>query len=172
MKYMEKGNFQNNPLMKLTLGFMLLFIFGLWITNFLMVFSKMGFTPTSVATYYLGSQDNFTLPRTPQSMLEVTHFHLPIMALVILMLTHLMIFAPGKNQTKILIIVTTFLSAFLGEASSWLVRFVSPQFAPLKILCFFIFQGMLAYLLVGLGSFLFFSNRRSKKDSRIKKIHH
>ena len=34
------------------------------------------------------------MPRTYQSMIEITHMHLPMMAMVVLLLTHLPIFAP------------------------------------------------------------------------------
>ncbi|OVE77131.1 hypothetical protein BVX98_03460 [bacterium F11] len=162
MKYMERGGFQNQPLMKLTLGFMLLFLLGLWISNFLLYFSKMGLTPESVTSYYLGSEAQFSAPRTYQSMLEVTHMHLPVMAIVILMLTHLIIFAPFKNPTKVLIIATSFLSAFLGEAAGWLTRFVNPSFSYLKIGCFFLFQVMLILLIFSLGRFLFGSHTKKR----------
>src|SRR4051812_69293 len=115
MKYMQNGGFQNNPLMRLTLAMTLIFVVGLWATNFLMYFSKMGLTKMSVIHYYLGSDADFTLPRTYQSMLEVTHFHLPIMAVVILLMTHLVIFAPFEDGAKAAIIITSFGSAFLGE---------------------------------------------------------
>ena len=154
MKYMQNGGFQNHPLMKLTIGLTLLFLSGLWATNLLLYFSKMGFTPTSVVAYYLGSETDFTVPRTYQSMLEVTHFHLPMMAVVVLLLTHLLIFAPFKNWTKVTFILTAFLSGFLNETSSWLVRFVNPHFAYLKITCFLIFQGTLLFLIASLTWFL------------------
>jgi len=46
-------------------------------------------------------------------MLEVTHAHLPMMALVMLLLTHLLIFAPYSRRTRVLIIVGAFLEAGL-----------------------------------------------------------
>jgi len=167
MKYMEKGGFQSQPLMRLTLGFTLLFFIGLWITNFFFYFTKMGLTPSSVIQYFHGSETNFIPARTFQSMLELTHFHLPIMAVVILLLTHLIIFAPISDKIKVTIISSAFLSAFLGEASSWLVRFISPHFAILKIACFLIFQSVLFILILGLGLYISFppkGKRASQKE--------
>jgi len=166
MKYMEQGGFKNHPLMRLTLSFSVLFFCGLWITNFLLYFNKMGLTPGSVEAYYLGSDAEFTVARTYQSMLEITHFHLPMMALVVLMLTHLIIFAPFKDKTKTLIISASFLSAFLTEGSSWLVRFVHPKFSVLKIASFLTFQALLAYLLFALIIYLW---SESSKKGRSKK---
>ncbi|MBI4529911.1 MAG: hypothetical protein HY709_00160 [Candidatus Latescibacteria bacterium] len=154
MKYMQNGGFQNHPLMRLTLTLTLIFLVGFWITNFLLYFSKMGLTPGSVVSYYLGSEEEFRPARSYQSMLETTHFHLPMMALVILMLTHLLIFVPFRYRTKVGFILTTFLSGLLNEGAGWLVRFVSLYFAWVKVVSFLILQGSLAYLLSTLLFFL------------------
>lgn len=82
MKYMQTGGFEKNPFMRLTLLMTALFLLGLWITNFALYFSKMGLTIDSVASYYLGSEANYTSPRTYGAMLEVTHMHLPMMGIV------------------------------------------------------------------------------------------
>ena len=161
MKYMQNGGFQNNPLMRLTLYFTIFFLFGFWLTNFAMYFAKMGFDPGSVASYYLGSEEEFRQPRTYQSMLEVTHGHLPMMAIVILMLTHLMIFTPFQKATKIGIISMAFLSAFMNEAASWLTRFVHPGFAWLKIISFSLFQALLALLMISLAIMLIKARQRA-----------
>ena len=163
MKYMERGGFQNHPLMKLTLNFMLVFLTGLWVTNFLLYFKKMSLTPSSVIHYYLGSGADFSVPRTYQSMLEVSHMHLPMIAIVVLMLTHLIIFSPFSDRLKAVIISTSFLSALLTEASGWLVRFVHPQFAYLKILSFLVFQGMLIFLIFSLGLYLWKSKTKKTR---------
>lgn len=93
-------------------------------------------------------------------MLEVTHMHLPMIAIVTLLLTHLLIFAPFTNRVKVLFIVGSFSAALLNEASSWLVRFSSPSFAYLKIASFLTFEGMVAFLIVALGWFLWSSPSR------------
>jgi len=162
MKYMQTGGFQGHPLMRLTLLWLVVFLTGLWITNFGFYFSKMGLTPQSVVDYYCGSQALFSQPRSFQSMLEVTHFHLPMMAIVILMLTHLLIFAPFSDRVKIGFISTTFGSALLEEGSGWLVRFISPSLAILKILSFLTFQALMAFLLFALARFLLGTSTKKK----------
>jgi hypothetical protein len=154
MKYMQTGGMQSHPLMRLTLYFTLFFLFGFWVTNFAMYFAKMNLTPQSVVDYYLGSDAEFRMPRTYQSMLEVTHAHLPMMAIVILVLTHLLIFSSFQSRTKVAFISLTFLSTFLHEGAGWLVRFVDPLFAWLKVTTFVVMQGMLAFLLGALLLFL------------------
>jgi hypothetical protein len=151
---MQNGGFQNQSLMKLTLLLTLLFLTGFWVTNFALYFSKMNLTPQSVRGYYLGSEEDYTMPRTYQSMLEVTHSHLPMMALVVLLLTHLLIFAPYAFKTKVGFIVSGFALAFLNESAGWLVRFVSPAFAWLKVAAFVSFQAVLGFLILALALFL------------------
>lgn len=154
MKYMQEGGFQKHPLMRLTITLTLFFFLGLWISNFLMYFSRMNLSPQSVTAYYLGSEETFRPPRSYQSMLEVTHFHLPIMGIALLLLTHLLIFAPFKNRTKIGFIVTAFFSAVMNEGAGWLVRFVNPNFAYLKIASFLVFQMVMGFLIAGVFWFL------------------
>ncbi|MDP3542577.1 MAG: hypothetical protein Q8T11_08950 [Elusimicrobiota bacterium] len=159
MKYMQGGGFQNNPLMRLTLSWTLLFAGGLWFTNGAMYLKRMSLTPASVQAYYLGDAEEYSQPRSAASMLEVSHAHLATMGVMILLLTHLAIFAPWEDRAKRWIIGLGFGSAFLGEASGWLVRFVSPSFAVLKIACFLTFQAVLALLIVVLATFLYKAGR-------------
>jgi hypothetical protein len=151
---MERGGFQGQPLMRLTLGLSILLLALFWVTNFALFASRLGFTPASVAAYYVGSEADYRPPRTAGSMLEVTHAHLPMMALVVLLLTHLLIFAPYSKRTRVLLIVGAFLSAALDEGAGWLVRFVHPGFAVVKLAAFASLQGILAFLLVTLALFL------------------
>ncbi len=154
MKYMQTGGFQSHPLMRLTLYWTLAFLSGLWVTNAAMYLTRMGLAPASVQEYYRGSGAEFSAPRSFASMLEVSHAHLPIMGVVALLLTHLMIFAPYRERTRRAIIHATFLSALAGEGAGWLVRFAHPGFAVLKIGAFLAFQGLLAWLIIGLAVFL------------------
>ncbi len=163
MKYMLNGSFQNQNLMKLTLLLTLVFLTAFWLSNFALYFAKMNLTPQSVKEYYLGSEETFRMPRTYQSMLEVTHSHLPMIGLVVLLLTHLLIFAPYKFTTKVGLILSGFLFALLNESAGWLVRFVSPDFAWLKVAAFLSFQGILGFLIIALTIFLVKRNTAKPK---------
>lgn len=154
MKYMERGGFQNQELMRWTLGATCALLAAFWVTNAALFVSRLGMTPGSIASYYLGSDGEFRAPRTAGAMLEVTHMHLPMMALVMLLLTHLLLFAPYSKKAKMAMIAIAFSSALVEEGSGWLVRFVHPGFAWVKLMSFLILQGTLAFLLVGLVMFL------------------
>ena len=154
MKYLQSGGFQNQPLMRLTLGLALLLLAGFWVTNLGLYFAHMTLDPQTVVTYYRGNEAEFVPPRTAEGMLEVTHMHLPMFALVLLLLTHLMIFAPMRFGAKVAFIVIAFGSALLSEAAGWMTRFWHPGFAWLKVAMFVTFQLSLGYLIAGLGIFL------------------
>lgn len=160
MRYMQEGGFQNNPLMRLTLALTLGLLVLFWITNVAMYFSRMDLRPGSVVAYYNGSEEDFRPPRSAASMLETTHMHLPMMGMVLLFLTHLLIFAPLSRGAKVAVIATAFVGALLEEGAGWLVRFVSPGFAPLKVAGFLALQGALLVLIGSLATFLLAAARR------------
>ncbi len=168
MKYLQSGGFQDQPLMRLTLGLALLMLAGFWVTNLALYLAHMSFDPASVIAYYRGNEAEFLPPRSAQSMLEVTHMHLPMFALVLLLLTHLLIFAPIRAGAKVAFIVTAFGSALLSEAAGWMTRFWHPGFAFLKVGMFVVFQATLAYLIVRLAQFLVSAEalRRRKRAER------
>jgi len=160
VRYMERGGFQSQPLMRLTLGLTLAFLSGLWVTNLAMAATRMGLTPASIRGYYLGSEAEFRGPRTLGSMLEVTHAHLPMMGLVLLLVTHLLIFAPWSERRRQGLILTVFLSALGNEGAGWLVRFVNPGLAWVKLASFLVFQLAFGAVLAGLGWMLINPSRR------------
>lgn len=147
MRYVITGEWSKNRLLQLIIVIFVIYVTGLWLTNGLLYFQKMGLSYTSVTEYYLGSEERFLQPRTYQGMLEVSHFHLFAMGLLLLTLTHLMLFVPISSNLKAWFIVIPFSSALVDEGSSWLVRFVHPLFAYLKIAGFLALEISLAALI-------------------------
>jgi hypothetical protein len=166
MKYMQEGGFQNNPLMRLTLALTFVLLVAFWATNFGMYFSRMGLDPHSVVSYYNGSEQDFRPARSAATMLETTHTHLPMMGMILLFLTHLLIFVPMPRGAKVAFIGTAFGSAVLEEGAGWLVRFVSPAFAPFKVAGFLGLQVCLLYLIAALAVFLLRAARRQAIATR------
>lgn len=154
MKYLQNGSFQTNPLMRLTLGLTLVFLLLFVAATFFLYFERMDLTPRSVVEYYNGSEADYRPPRSYQSMLEVSHGHFAIMAVVLLLLTHLVIFAPVGRKWRLTLIIGIFAAALLGELSGWLVRFVHEGFALLKVASFLSLQGGLIVTIVILARFL------------------
>jgi hypothetical protein len=168
LKYLQSGGFQEQPLMRLTLGLALLLLAGFWVTNLGLYFSHMSLDPASVVDYYRGNEAEFRPARSAVGMLEVTHMHLPMFALVFLLLTHLMIFAPLRSQVKVVFIAAAFGSALLSEAAGWMTRFWHPGFASLKVAMFVLMQATLGWLILALARVLSSSEaaRRHKRAER------
>ena len=91
MRYFVTGEQRRQALLNALILMFLAYIALLWLSNGMMYFHKMGLTAESVRTYYLGSEENFTQPRSYQGLLEVAHFHLFAMGILVLTLTHLML---------------------------------------------------------------------------------
>jgi len=168
MKHLQSGGFEHNPLMRLTLGLALLLLIGFWVTNVALYFQHMTLDPASVATYFRGDEAAFVPARTAAGMLEVTHMHLPMFALVLLLLTHLLIFAPMRYALKVTFVVVAFGSALLSESAGWMTRVWHPGFAWLKVSMFVLFQATLGWLIAGLSAFLLAAEkfRRHKHAER------
>jgi hypothetical protein len=148
MRFVITGEWNRNTLLRVIVLFFLAYCFAFWLTNFGLYFFKMGLTYQSVVDYYLGSAQSFTQPRSFLGLMEVSHFHLFAMGIFLVTLTHLLLFVPAPIWAKLWLIVISFTSAFLDEASGWLVRFVSPNFAYLKIAAFVALQTSLLIIIV------------------------
>jgi hypothetical protein len=156
VRFVITGEWSRNRLLQTIVLLYALYVIALWVTNALLYFRKMGLTYASVVSYYLGNEEQFLSPRSYQGLLEVSHFHLFAMGMLLLVLTHLMLFVPVRPQWKVWLIAVPFLSGFLDEGAGWLVRFVHPGFAYLKIAGFLLLQASLATL-VGVSLWSVFS---------------
>jgi hypothetical protein len=148
MRYFVTGEQQRKALLNTLVLLFLGYIVLLCISNAMMYFHRMDLTADSVVLYYLGSEEQFTQPRSYEGMLEVTHFHLFSMGMLAVTLTHLMLMTDFSIHLKIGLSVSIYLSAIADIAASWLVRFVHPLFAYFKIASFVVLELSLASLLI------------------------
>ena len=151
MRFIVSAEMTRNRLLQVIILLYTVYVSGLWVTNLLLYFSKMGLTYDSVVSYYLGNEEQFLSPRSFQALLEISHFHLFAMGMLLLVLTHLILFIPVSGRIKAWLIVIPFFAALLGEGAGWGVRFVHPAFAYAKICGFLALQGSLA-VLIGLAT--------------------
>lgn len=147
MRFVITGEMNRNRLLQTIVVLYSLYVALLWLTNALLYFDRMGLTPSSVVAHYLGAEESFREPRSYAGLLEVSHFHLFAMGMLLLVLTHLVLFVPVSVRTKVAMIAFPFLSAALDEGGGWLVRFVGPGFAWVKIVGFLALQTSLAALI-------------------------
>lgn len=148
MRYFVTGEQHRKSLLNALVLMFLGYIALLWLSNGLMYFHHMDLTAKSVTDYYLGSEEQFTQPKSYQGMLEVSHFHLFAMGMLVVTLTHLMLMTDFSVRLKIWLSSLTYLSALADEAGGWLVRFAHPWFAYFKIGAFLLLEFSLAALLI------------------------
>lgn len=148
MRYFVTGEQYRKSLLNTLILMFLGYVALLCISNALLYFHHMDLTSKSVVAYYLGSEQDYTQPKSYQGMLEVAHFHLFSMGMLIVTLTHLMLMTEFSNRLKIWLSVVIYLAAIADEAGGWLVRFVHPAFAYFKITAFLLLESSLAILVV------------------------
>jgi hypothetical protein len=148
LRFVITGEWSRNRLLQTIVVLYSVYVAGLWLTNALLYFNKMGLSYASVVSYYRGDEERFLEPRTYQGLLEVSHFHLFAMGMLLLVLTHLVLFVPLGNRWKIWLISLPFAAAAVSEAAGWLVRFVHPAFAYAKIAGFLALESSLAALVI------------------------
>lgn len=146
MRFVVTGEMNRNRLLQTIVVLYCLYVALLWVTNAALYFEKMGLSTASVVDYYRGNEERFLNPRSAQGMLEISHFHLFAMGMLLLVLTHLVLFVPLGNRVKAFLVAAPFAAALLDEGAGWLVRFVSPGFAWAKIAGFLALQASLAVL--------------------------
>lgn len=149
MRFFVTGEQNRQRMLNTVVLLFLTYIALLWVSNGLMYFHKMGLTAQSVVEYYLGSPERFTQPKSYQSLLEVTHFHLFSMGILVVTLAHLALFTSLPTGLKVWLTGLTYFAALADEAGGWLVRFVHPAFAYFKIGAFVMLElSLFALILV------------------------
>ena len=148
MRFVVTGEWDRNRLLQVIVVLYCFFVALLWATNWMLYLDAMDFTTASVVDHYLGNEEEFRAPRTYRGMVELAHFHLFAMGMLMMVLTHLALFVPVQAGLKIALIVVPFFSAIASEGAGWLVRYGGAGFAWTKIAGIFLLQGSLAALVL------------------------
>ena len=151
MRFTVTSDWRRNELLQLILLLFLVFVASFCVVNALLFINQLGFSYQSVVAHYLGKAGPWGAPPVPRSykvLLEVTHGHLFAMAILAMTMTHLALFVPAPLKLKLVLIVTTFGAAFANEGSGWLIRYVSPRFAYLKLVTFCLLEVSLLAIVV------------------------
>jgi hypothetical protein len=151
MRFVVTGEWRQNDLLRLVLAGFLIYVAIFWIVNFFLFFAHMDLSYASIVEHYRGSEERFVQPRSYKVLLEVSHFHLFAMGVLILTMTHLVLFVPLPMRLKAWLVVASFATGLLDEASGWLVRFVHPGFAWAKMAGFVGLQASLGLMLAAVA---------------------
>ena len=133
----------------LYIGFLLLTL-AAFANSLLLYYDSMGWTAAEAATWYLGNEDQedaleMVLEKSPRELLEVSHFHLYTMPVLLLVLGHLFLLARG-GAWKLWVIVLASLFTALHVAGPWIVYFGGPSWGWVMPLTGGPFLGLYLFL--------------------------
>jgi hypothetical protein len=103
---------------------------------------RTGMTPSGARIHYLGNEGEalggagggeLHFARTLDEMLDVTHPHAFSQSFLFFILCHIFALTGVSSRIKIAVYVASFGSVALDLAVPYLIRYVSPAFAPLQI---------------------------------------
>lgn len=164
MRFTVTGEQRKTAVLRTVIYLFLAYIFVHGFSNGAMYFNDMGRSYNAVVHDYLGNPAEFRQPRSDEGMLEVAHLHLFAMGILVLTLIPFMRFASLSDRAKQWGIWTPFLFAIGNEGAGWLVRFVAPEFAWLKIATVL---GLELSLLWGMGVTLWSMITQRRGGSRV-----
>ena len=146
MREFAKGSFvlreAPRPLRLIYTGFLLLVTLG-FASQLGFQIARIGLAPPAIALYYRGGEgtDVMTFPKAFGQLLEVSHAHAFMMAVVFLILAHLFASTATSGRFKTIVLAVTF-TGLLGDlVGPWLVRYVAAWYAWLVLLSWFA-QGL------------------------------
>jgi len=86
---------------------------------------RIGLTPHAIAVYYRGGESAqvMTFPKTFGQLLEVSHAHALMMAVVLLILSHLFVSTGASPLFKGAVLVVTFVGMLGDLLAPWLIRY-------------------------------------------------
>jgi len=167
VRFVITGEWSRNSLLRLVLFMFLVYVALFWASTAMLYFSRMSLDPASVVAYYLGDlgMEFGQPPRPYASLVETSHMHLFAMGMLVMVLTHLLLFVPIASRWKGTLVLAAFLTTLAHELSAWLVRFVHPAFAWLKVGAFLAMELCLFLLIVLLFVYTARPSRNAYKET-------
>lgn len=132
-------------------GFLMLTVPGA--ASLVALSGRVGFTPAAIATYYRGGETEMSFPKQFWQLMEVSHFHLFSVPVVVLILAHLLSATPVSVRARVWLTSATYAGALLEIAGPWAVRYLAGGFAYLLLLGWVLLAlGIVAIVAVSLVS--------------------
>lgn len=108
-------------------AFLVMMVLGL--STLVALSMRVGVAPDAIVTYYRGDDSEMSFPKTFWQLIEVSHFHLFTVPVVVLILSHLLYGTPTSVRTRVALTLVTFTGALLEATGPWGVRYVASAFA-------------------------------------------
>jgi hypothetical protein len=120
---------------------------------------RVGLNPSDIATYYRGGDDELSFPRTFWQLVEVSHFHLFSVPVVLLVLTHLLFGTGATSWIRMGFTASSYVGALLQLVGPWAIRYGSAHFAWMLLLGWLLLTGSML-LLIGVSLAAAWGSRR------------
>jgi hypothetical protein len=114
---------------------------------------RTGLTPGGTQRYYLGNEagagpaEEMQFARSFKELLDVTHAHAFSQPFLFFVLCHIFALTRVSGRVKIAVYVASFASVVVDLGVPYLIRFVSPAWAPLQVLNSVVMSAALLMLL-------------------------
>ncbi len=102
---------------------------------------RAGVTPGAIAAYYRGDDSEMSFGKTFWQLVEVSHFHLFTIPVVVLIVSHLLYGTPTSVRLRVWLTLIVFTGALLDVIAPWLVRYVAGAMAYVTILGWLLLAG-------------------------------
>lgn len=102
---------------------------------------RMGLSPAAIVAHYRGGESEMSFPKTVWQLVEVSHFHLFTVPIVVLILSHLLYGTPASARLRIWLTSITFLGAFLDAVGPWALRYLSAGFSYVLLIGWIFLAG-------------------------------
>jgi hypothetical protein len=93
-----------------------------------------GTSRTAIATYYAGDEAQGIYPKTAGELLEVTHYHLFAIPLLLFTLGHVFLLSSWPRGWKAAVVLAAFLGALALIAAPWLILYAGREWAVLVLI--------------------------------------
>lgn len=94
---------------------------------------RAGWFPGGVSDYFLGNEARDTYPKTTGELLEVSHFHLFTIPLMLLVQGHIFVMSSFSKKWIHWVVTASFISGAFYITGPWLVIYIGPSTAIIGI---------------------------------------
>jgi hypothetical protein len=131
---LKNGLSSLQPSTRLAYSLFLVFSLASYAVMILLAAERSGFSAASAAEYWAGNAgEGAAYAKTKGELLEVTHFHLFAMPLMLFVQGHLFLMTRWPRAPKLALVYAAFLGAACDLAAPWLVVYVSRDLAFVKV---------------------------------------
>ncbi len=165
---LSRASFSTRVLITAFMGMMLLAV-ALGVVNYRL---RTGLSADGTVAWYRGNADaaepvdELLFAKSALELMDVTHPHLFEESFLFFILCHIFALTRVRSRTKSTVYIASFGAVLLDCAGPWLIRFVSPRFAPLQVLSPMLLSALVLLLIAVPLKEMWWDERGPREGSR------